>query len=382
MRIVPGLLHEVRKYGRFDANGCLNCGCCTIRCALSRDNASFPRRQMQYAVLGLKGPLLGSLEPWLCHDCGDCSSICPQQAEPRESMMTLRRYLIAQYDITRLGSKILLSKKAELMAISLVFLLVLILVVLYHLFYVKMSVADFTSIPMGQKHMFDTITYFTYSVYLIPMLLMILNSFRMFRFTMGAGRQEIPLRYYLSELKKLCVHMISHQNIRKCAQEVHIKRWIKHWLLAFACVLMSVITFFFLEWFQTDAVYPLYHPQRWLGYIATAILIFVPADILLGRIRKREEMHKFSEFSDLTLPVLLLLVAVTGIAVHIFRYTEWYLTSHFLYALHLAVTVPLLIVELPFGKWSHMIYRPLAIYFQSVKERALVETMSIKEAAA
>jgi len=28
-------------------------------------------------------------------------------------------------------------------------------------------------------------------------------------------------------------------------------------------------------------------------------------------------------------------------------------------------------IELPFGKWSHALYRPFAIYFATVKERAL-----------
>jgi len=30
----------------------------------------------------------------------------------------------------------------------------------------------------------------------------------------------------------------------------------------------------------------------------------------------------------------------------------------------------MLAVEMSFGKWSHMIYRPLALYFQAVKEKA------------
>jgi len=29
----------------------------------------------------------------------------------------------------------------------------------------------------------------------------------------------------------------------------------------------------------------------------------------------------------------------------------------------------MLVVEMSFGKWSHMVYRPLALYFQAVKER-------------
>jgi quinone-modifying oxidoreductase subunit QmoC len=30
----------------------------------------------------------------------------------------------------------------------------------------------------------------------------------------------------------------------------------------------------------------------------------------------------------------------------------------------------MLVVEVPFGKWAHLLYRPLVIYLMKVKERA------------
>lgn len=375
---VPGFVQEVRKYGTFDANACLNCGSCTVVCALSDGQATFPRRAIQRALLGLKDSLLASLDPWLCHDCGDCSTTCPRQAEPRESMMTLRRYLAGQYDFTGLASRLLASRTWETMALSLVGALVFVLVVLYHFYFKKvpMSVSEFVSTPMGLVHMFPTIASFTVVVFLIPAFILLANAFRMFWFTMLSnhnGRIRIPLRLYFVEAKTMIVHMISHKNIRKCLENIHKKRWTKHWLLGLACTLMFIIKFFFLDWFQTDAIYPIYYAQRWLGYLAGAALIYIPVDILISRIKKRETMHKFSEFSDLTLPMMFLLVALSGIAVHIFRYLEFSLTSHFAYAIHLAIAVPLVVIELPFGKLSHVLCRPLAIYFQAVKERALAE---------
>jgi ferredoxin len=379
---VPGLLPEVRRYGRFDVNACLNCGSCTIVCNLSNGAASFPRRPIRRTLLGLKNSLLASLEPWLCHDCGDCSTACPRQAEPRESMMTLRRYLAAQYDFTGLASKIFTSGAAEIIALSLAGLLVFALVLVYHLYYkeMPMSISEFASTPMGLEHMFPTIEYFTVVVFLIPALMLIVGALRMYRFTMrGRDGLRVPPRLYITEAKTILMHMVSHKYIRKCVQEIHKKRWTKHWLLGLACSLMLVIKFFFLDWFQTDAIYPIYHPQRWLGYLAAAFLIYIPLDILISRGKKQVEMHRFSELSDLILPIMLFLVAVSGLAVHVFRYLEFWLTSHLAYAVHLAIAVPLVLIELPFGKMSHMIYRPLAIYFQRVKERALVGAAPLVE---
>ena len=368
---VPGFVQEVRAYGRFDVEGCLNCDSCTVICALSNVHTSFPRKSIQQVLIGLKDSVVHSLEPWLCHDCGDCATSCPRQTEPRESMMTLRRYLVSRYDVTGIASTIQRSGAWEITAMAFVAALVFALVFVYHLFYVELPMGEFVSTPLGLEHMFPTITYFSYVVFLLPLTLMVVNGMRMHRRTMvGSGDAKIPLRFYLLELKTLTLHLFFHRNLSRCSAENHNRRWIKHWLLGTACTMMGVIAFFFLAWFQTDALYPIYDPQRWLGYIATVVMIYVPADIMISRIRKRKQEHKYSERGDLILPSMLLLVALSGIAVHIFRYAEWSMSCHYAYAVHLAITVALLLIELPFGKWSHVVYRPLALFFQSVKERA------------
>ena len=70
-------------------------------------------------------------------------------------------------------------------------------------------------------------------------------------------------------------------------------------------------------------------------------------------------------------PVLLLLTTVTGILVHIFRYMGLPLATYYTYSVHLVVAVSMLVVEVPFGKWAHLLYRPLAVYFQAVRNKAL-----------
>jgi heterodisulfide reductase subunit C len=85
MKVDPKLMSEVRKYGEFDVTGCFNCGSCTVKCNLSRDSPTFPRKSMRHVVMGLKDQLNGSLEPWLCYYCGDCSKTCPRQTEPGDT---------------------------------------------------------------------------------------------------------------------------------------------------------------------------------------------------------------------------------------------------------------------------------------------------------
>jgi hypothetical protein len=287
-------------------------------------------------------------------------------------MATLRRYLAAEYDPTGLTSRIFRSKAWEIGALSITALLVLALAYAYHAYSVGLSASDLVSTPMGLEHMFPKITWFTRIVFLLPLLFLSLGALRMYRLAMSERR--IPLRLYAAELKTMFVHLVSQQQMRECPEEQRKRRWLGHWLLGFAFALISVILFFFLKWFQTDSILPIYHPQRWIGYLVTAVMVIVPAGILLNRFRGRDPISKFSEGEDLALPILLLLTAVSGIAVHLLRYLGFSMTCHFAYAIHLAIVVPLLVIEVPFGKLSHAVYRPLAIYFRAVKERSLAET--------
>ena len=55
----PTLLEDIRRYGKFDTEGCYQCGTCTLSCELATDFANFPRRSIRYALLGLRAPLQG-----------------------------------------------------------------------------------------------------------------------------------------------------------------------------------------------------------------------------------------------------------------------------------------------------------------------------------
>ncbi len=141
----PTLVADIRRYGKFDPTGCYQCGSCTLSCDLVEGDVTFPRRSIRYALLGLRQPLVASLEPWVCHDCGDCSIVCPRQSEPRLSMITLRRFLSAQYEWTGIGRKLLQSTAWYLGSLISVAVLTLLLIVGYHLWYVGMSVGGFAT---------------------------------------------------------------------------------------------------------------------------------------------------------------------------------------------------------------------------------------------
>jgi hypothetical protein len=238
-----------------------------------------------------------------------------------------------------------------------------------------MEVSGFTSTAMGLEHMFPTMTYFTLAVVLFPFFILMTNAFRMYWFTVHR-RESIrsPFSQWIVEAKTFMLHFFTYKKMAECPTEKG--RWSKHLLVGLGCMVMLALMLFALRWFQTDKIHPIYHPQRWIGYLATAFLIFGTFDILVGRIKKEREIYKSTELADWTFPILLLATTVSGIAVHLFRYSGLELATHYAYAIHLVITVPMLVIEMPFGKWTHMIYRPLAMYFQSLRERTLQQQWS------
>lgn len=363
----PTLLAEIRRYGMFDNAACYQCGSCTLSCDLVSNSATFPRRSIRYALLGLRGPLLSSLEPWVCHDCGDCSTICPRHAEPRISMLTLRRFMSAQYDWSGIAAKLLQSKAWYVSSLISVAVFTFLLIVGYHLWYVAMPAGDFTRTAMGLEHMFPIITYYTLVVILLPLALLLSRVHRIWRLTMNGDGQKVPFAAYLEEAWIYVFQSVTHSLMRKCPQK---GRWLGHWLLAFGTVVMLLIKTFALRWFQTDNIYHFYNPQRWIGYLAAGCILYGIGDILVGRWRAQKEIYKETKFHELVFPVLIVMTVFSGLTAHILRYCGFGLGCHYAYALHVIIATPMLLVEMSFGKWAHMIYRPLALYFLAVKERA------------
>ncbi|MBI4677211.1 MAG: 4Fe-4S dicluster domain-containing protein [Elusimicrobia bacterium] len=366
----PTLLSEVRRYGRFDVDACYNCGSCAAVCDLAEDSALFPRKCMRYVQMGLREPLLRSLDPWLCYYCGDCAQTCPRQTEPGESMMTLRRWLTAQYDWTGISSRLYTSVAWQLGALAAAAALVagLLQALVFHWDAPLTHVALNTFAPARAVHTFD--------LTVATLLTALLGTYvlRMFWLTVyRGGTAQVPLASFIEEAQILVLHGATQKQFLECAEPGRWfeSRWIKHFLLVSGYAIMFALVVVFLEWFQTDTVHPFWHPQRLLGYYAAAVLVVFLSEALWGRIMKKEQMHKFTDLSDWAFPVLLWLTAVTGIIVHVSRIGGFPQATYAAYAVHLVVAITMLITVYPFGKWSHVVYRPLAMYFHAVKKNAL-----------
>jgi len=368
-RADPNLLIDLKRYGDVNIESCFNCGNCTAICPLSTDETPFPRKNIRMVQLGLKSQILGSPDPWLCYYCGECSETCPRQAEPGEAQMAMRRWLTAQYDWTGLAKRFYTSKVWEIGSVLIVGALVLLLVYLLHGPIVTDRVELNTFAPVHLVEVADWIMLAGLSFFLLS------NVFRMYIYTLRKDKHlKIPFSLYITEAWVLIYNAFTQIRWSKCDEEEvsfwEKTSWRNHIILVTGYLTMFVLIVVFLKWFQTDNIYPIWHPQRWIGYIAFIALIYGSSIAVWGRIKRNNEMHRFSHFSDWMFPTLLFLTALTGILVNIFRYANLPMATYVIYTAHLAVLAPMLVLEVPFGKWSHLAYRPFAIYFQSIKEKA------------
>jgi len=359
------LYKEVAKYGARDMEICMQCGNCSAACPLSTGTNTFPRRIYRYLQLGLKDKLLSSPEPWLCYYCGECNKDCPRGAEPAETMMATRRWLIAQYDWTGLAKRFYLSPVWEVGAFLLIALGIILLFYFGHGPIVTDRVALNVFAPVswvkfGDKCMLSILGALLFS-----------NGFRMYRGIMGDVKP--PIHLYIKEAWTFPLHYFTQKRLRDCGAE-RSYRWLKHLLLFSGYVTMEVLVVAFLGSFQTDKIHPMWHPTRVFGYYATVVLMIISADMMISRYKKKEDLHRYSDFTDWFFLMLLFLTALSGIFVHFFRLAGWPLMTYFTYVVHLAIAVGMLCIMLPFGKLSHLFYRPLAIFLTTVKEKATKES--------
>ena len=70
-------------------------------CELTDASNPGPRKEMLWAQWGLRDRLMGDVDPWLCHQCGDCTLRCPRGARPGDVMAALRRECVIHYATPR-----------------------------------------------------------------------------------------------------------------------------------------------------------------------------------------------------------------------------------------------------------------------------------------
>jgi quinone-modifying oxidoreductase subunit QmoC len=363
VRANPKLIEELEIYGAQDVSKCYHCGNCSAACPFSKEPYIFPRKSMRYLQMGLEEKLKGELEPWLCYYCGECSDECPRDAEPGETMMSLRRWLTASYDFTGISRLFYRSWKVELSAI-----LMMALITGAGLLSVGLAVGSINR--YDGPHAFlpsSGVDIFDWGMAALLLVLLLTNCARMWWFTLGRDKSVRPsLGSYVRKAYELPLHFMTQKRYAQCSRK---RPWAVHLTLMLSYVVMLVLIMFFLHDMASGPGIDL--RVHVFGYLATAGLLGAVAWAIRGRLKKTEAQYKHSHESDWIFLILLFMIAFTGILQHFLHRAGFDLAANITYVVHLMGVVPMLVLEVPFSKWSHMAYRPLAMYFSEVRTDAV-----------
>jgi quinone-modifying oxidoreductase subunit QmoC len=351
-KVNPKFAAELSKYGSNDFLACFNCGNCTATCSLSTKESSFPREMIRYASLGLEDELKASLKPWECYYCGDCSSDCPRQAEPGELMMSLRRWLTSKYDWTGLSGVLYRSLSATILALILVFAANLIFA---------------NSLAWNLKNMMHIGHIFEMSaIFMVLMVIFIPNLLRMWNFTILKPKIKASVRVYFNALGDLFVHMFTQKRMKDCETKDNF-RWLEHFILVISYLLL-LFTTVFLNWFNTESLFVIV-----LGYVESFFIFIITIDFVSSRIKKNKALNKFSQPSDWLFVIWLMLMGLTAFFVRLFIDTDLIGSNKWMYIVHLTILAQWALIIVPFGKWTHFLYRSFAMYFSKIKSLAITQ---------
>jgi len=342
--INPKFGELLKEYGAVDFNTCYNCGTCTAVCSLSTPEDSFPRDMVRCSVVGLEDDIASSLKPWLCYYCGECTTNCPQVANPGELMMSLRRWLTAKYDWTGLSG--LLYKSLPISIIALLLVAIGVVVFAFNESFNLEKILHF-------GHYFEMIAIGSvFTIILLP------NLIRMWYFVIGKPKISVPLSSYFKGFWELLVHMFTQKRALNCDDNQF--RWFEHLVLVLSYIAL-LFTTVFLDWFSSQSLFVIV-----LGYLESAIIFIVTFDFVSSRIRKRKAVNKFSQPSDWFFVIWLLLMGLTALLVRIFIDVKIIENNVWMYLFHLIVLAQWAILIVPFGKWTHFLYRSFAMYFDKI----------------
>ena len=372
-----GLLADIKRFGAADVSACFSCGTCTATCPLVSDDATFPRRIIRFAQVGLRDQLLSSKELWTCYACGECSESCPTQAEPSEFMAAARRYAIASYDRTGLART--MYTRPVFGTVIAVVLAALFALFMYagHGAQSAASLDIFGFIPEELIHNLGIgIMVIVFAAGLVGVVTMARALGRAGRVTLRStvGGPSAVLRTVRALWSAVAVETLGQRRYREdCDADAALRPWfLRRWFLhaatmwGFLGLLAATILDYGLAVVglkATGTPVPIWYPVRMLGTVAGILLVYGATMLIVQRYRGGERSVRHSTTADWTLLALVWITGVTGfgleLALYLPRVPVW---GYWVFLFHVAIAMELVILA-PFMKLAHAVYRPVALFF-------------------
>lgn len=377
----PTFVNELARYGASDMKACFNCGNCTAVCSLAEEGATFPRRFIRYAQLGMKDRLAASKEMWLCYYCGDCSATCPRQAEPGEFVAAARRYIISQYDPTTLARRLYTSK---VFAAGFLIVVAAILTLIMLAGYGSMPT---DALRLGQFVSVEYIHYTGQAVMVIAGIIVVLSLVTMVNrlnkalngtasdaanvTDAGEDLNQGRLSFWMA-LKSTILEVASQTRFDLCDSEPvpwYLGRRFVHLSIMWGFLGLLAATGLDLLFKEPFSHVPIYYPMRLLGTVAGLFVLYGTSIALANRIKQPDKYAAHSLLTDWLFLGFLWGVTLTGFIVEIAVYLPPGSGGAYIVFLVHVVAAMMLVLLLPFTKFAHAVLRPVALFIHELKAK-------------
>jgi len=349
---------DVGRLGAVDLTACYSCGNCSAVCPLSEGDLSFPRKMIRYSLLGLEGKILASPEPWLCYYCGECSKTCPREADPGGLMMALRRFTIRKYSIGRIAD-VFYSAFASGVAWFVLTAAAIALILVFHDPAMNREKVEFLSfISLDDIHVAGI------AIVTFIMAALAANVWILFRAMRRGGRGADFSAQRLKGAAAGTLREIALQRRFGECEDTKFRRW-AHLLVSggfmgmfLATCIIAAVDF---KWIPLP---------RWVSLVigsasGVATLAGLAYYVYL-RFDRKSEYSKYTHQTDWVFLALLALSVLSGYVMLAFRFMNMPMAAYWSFAVHLVFVFNLLI-SVPFTKFAHIVYRPIALWLAGVK---------------
>ncbi|MES0445832.1 MAG: quinone-interacting membrane-bound oxidoreductase complex subunit QmoC [Desulfobacterales bacterium] len=363
-------VREIVGLGGDTLKKCFQCATCSVVCPISPDTKPFPRKEMIAASWGLKDRLVGNLDIWLCHHCGDCTTNCPRGAKPGEVLGAVRSYTIANYAVPKILGKWVNSPK---------FLPILLLIptAIFIVLGLITGLLDFTpgGEEIAQAKFFSTwlvdLIFISLAVWVVAIFAMGLKNFinDIHENALLEGKtdkKELEFGGIIMALIRVIPTILKHDKFSECTENKD--RATAHLLVFYSFIGLFIVTnIFFVHLYilQWHGPYSQLHPAKWLANISGVALIIGGVLMIRNRLSKTDQT---SAYKDWYLLGLVLGLGLTGMLTETTRLAGLAGISYWTYFIHL-VFVFNLFAFLPFSKLAHLVYRTVAMAYNEYSGR-------------
>jgi quinone-modifying oxidoreductase subunit QmoC len=348
-----------------------------VACPISPDTKPFPRKEMIAASWGLKDKLVGNADIWLCHNCGDCSTLCPREAKPGDVLAALRSYTIEEYAQPKVLARAMKDPKKLPILLAIPAILFLVVGTITGLL-------DFTpDLSAGIKH------YKFFSTWLVDMMMLPAAGFAAAVFALGLKRfladihqnalaegkttkEKIEPVGFVMAFIRIIPTIFLHRKFSECTD--NNDRQIAHQLTMYGFIGLFIVTSVIFVVLYGSYLFPegpihgpwsQLNPIKWLANIAGVSLIIGTILLIKNRSAKKDQT---STYFDWYLVYLAFGLGVTGMGAELTRLAGLAGVSFAVYYMHL-ILVWALFAYLPFSKLAHLVYRTVAMTYNEYAGR-------------